>query len=134
MENNMKQFNLPEYLANPSRQVVTRDGRKVTRFLCTDAKTDFPIIALLEATPGSTNESLCAFKKDGRYFEDVISNCDLFFAPEKHEAWINLYRDCCTGVNYPGCRLFNTKKEAKQNLAIEEDRYIATIKIEWEEQ
>ena len=23
----MKQFNLPEYLANPSRQVVTRDGK-----------------------------------------------------------------------------------------------------------
>ena len=77
----MKPFSLEEYLANPSRKVVTRDGRKVTRFLCTDAITDFPIIALIEATPGSTNESLCTFKKDGRYFEDVNSNCDLFFAP-----------------------------------------------------
>lgn len=25
----MKQFNLEEYLANPSREIVTRDGRKV---------------------------------------------------------------------------------------------------------
>ena len=33
----MKPFNLQEYLANPSRKVVTRDGRQV-RIICTDAK------------------------------------------------------------------------------------------------
>lgn len=36
MENNMKQFNLQEYLAHPERKVVTRDGRPV-RIICTDS-------------------------------------------------------------------------------------------------
>ena len=31
----MKQFNLEEYLKNPSKNVVTRMGRKV-RVICTD--------------------------------------------------------------------------------------------------
>ena len=35
----MKQFSLKEYLANPSRKVVTRDGKNV-RILCTDRKLD----------------------------------------------------------------------------------------------
>ena len=126
----MKQFNLQEYLANPSRQVVTRDGRKVTRFLCTDAKTDFPIIALIEATPGSTNESLCAFKKDGRYFEDVNSNCDLFFAPTKHEGWMNLYKKSF-GLLI-GDLVRDSEEESKKIAAGDED-YITTIKVEWEE-
>ena len=141
----MKQFNLQEYLANPSRQVVTRDGRKVTRFLCTDAKTDFPIIALIEVTPGSTNESLCAFKKDGRYFEDVNSNCDLFFAPEKHEGWINLpaltpeeQGDLPHPFKIP---VFETEAKARMareniercRIKIEDNAHYYSVKIEWED-
>ena len=126
----MKQFNLEEYLKNPERKIVTRDGRKVTRFLCTDAKTDFPIIALIEATPGSTNESLCAFKKDGRYFEDVNSNCDLFFAPTKHEGWMNLYKKSF-GLLI-GDLVRDSEEESKKIAAGDED-YITTIKVEWEE-
>lgn len=33
----MKQFSIKEYLANPSRGIVTRDGRSV-RIICTDRK------------------------------------------------------------------------------------------------
>ena len=91
-----------------------------------------PIIALVETD--EDDERVRSFKIDGKWSVDGLENdLDLFFAPEKHEAWINLFRDCYTGVNYTGYRLFNTKKEAKQNLTIEDDRYIATIKIEWEE-
>lgn len=43
----MKQFSLEEYLANPAKKVVTRSGKDV-RILCTDAKGDFPIIALID--------------------------------------------------------------------------------------
>ena len=130
MENNMKQFNLQEYLAHPERKVVTRDGRKVTRFLCTDAKTDFPIIALLEATPGSNNEILCAFKKNGSYFGDVSSNCDLFFAPTKHTDYINLYRN---GDSYfLGGGVYTSEENAKY-IANGDNQYIKTIKVEWEE-
>ena len=33
----MKQFNLEEYLKDPSREIITRDGRPV-RIICTNAK------------------------------------------------------------------------------------------------
>lgn len=49
----MKQFNLEEYLKNPSRKVVTRDGRNA-RIICTDAKGKYPIVALMEISDGST--------------------------------------------------------------------------------
>lgn len=42
----MRQFNLQEFIDNPSRKVVTRDGRKV-RIICTDRKDlDFPIMII----------------------------------------------------------------------------------------
>ena len=43
----MKEFNLEEYLKNPSRQVVTRNGREV-RIICTDYKSRKPIIGLVK--------------------------------------------------------------------------------------
>ena len=83
----MKQFNLEEYLANPSRKVVTRDGRTV-KIHCTNYDSRQPIIAELEYHNFSSS-----FTKDGRYFnDDRNSPYDLFFASEKHEGWINLYK------------------------------------------
>ena len=44
----MKQFNLEEYLKNPSKKIVTRDGSPV-RIICTDRKDlDAPIVALVD--------------------------------------------------------------------------------------
>ena len=47
----MKQFSLKEYLNNPSRKVVTRDGRNA-RIICTDRRStstfDGTIIALID--------------------------------------------------------------------------------------
>ena len=40
----MTQFNLEEYIKNPSRKVVTREGRNVNRILCTDMKGDYQIV------------------------------------------------------------------------------------------
>lgn len=124
----MKEFSLEEYLKNPERKVVTRDGRKVTRFLCTDAKITFPLIALTEATPGSTMECLRTYTKDGNFFVDQISPNDLFFAPEKHERWINLYKD--NDNIYASMDTFKTKEDAE---ALSCSACIATVKIEWEE-
>lgn len=80
----MKPFNLEEYLANPSRKVVTRDGRKV-RIICTDAKGVFPIIALVErcdATFGTVEEPI-TYTKGGDYYSGKEHIFDLFFATEK---------------------------------------------------
>ena len=40
-------FSLEKYLANPARQVVTRDGRPA-RIICTNAKCKYHVIALVE--------------------------------------------------------------------------------------
>ena len=43
----MEKFNLEEYLANSSRKLVTRDGRKA-RIICTDLNyKNHPIVALI---------------------------------------------------------------------------------------
>ena len=125
----MKPFSLEEYLKNPLRKVVTREGRNV-RILCVDKKGgDLPIIALIQQYTRN-NEIIGTFTKEGKWSTTIEEQPnDLFFAPEKHEGWINVYRDeSCS--HYAG-DIFNSKDEA---LAIAEGyNYIATIKIEWEE-
>ena len=124
----MKQFNLEEYLQNPSRKIVTRDGRNV-RVLCTDAKGDYPIVALIATLDGSI-EFVCKFKKDGHFLDndDNNSNLDLFFVPEKHERWVNLYKE--DDNIYASMNTFKTKKEAE---TLSCSSCIATVKVEWEE-
>ena len=124
----MKQFNLEEYLQNPSRKIVTRDGRNV-RVLCTDAKGDYPIVALIATLDGSI-EFVCKFKKDGHFLDndDNNSNLDLFFVPEKHERWVNLYKE--NDNIYASMDTFKTKEEAE---ALSCSNCIATVKVEWEE-
>ena len=118
----MKQFNLKEYLKNPSRKVVTRDGRNV-KILCTNFTKAQHIIAQIEGNDYST-----AFHKDGIFVNGFESNCDLFFEPEKHEGWINVYKD---GDHfYSSMDIFKTKDEAE---ALSCSSCIATVKVEWEE-
>lgn len=115
----MKQFSLDEYLNNPSRKVVTRDGRNV-KIHCSNY--DFvgpPIITEIE---GLGNEE---------------TPHDLFFAPEKHEGWVNIYkaeapRDTlgCLVTRYVGSSIWPTEEEAK---AAADPDPVVTIKIEWEE-
>lgn len=123
----MKRFSLDEYLKNPSRKVITRDGRK-ERIICTDAKNDYPIVALIETSDGK--EMLpCGYKTDGTYLTDEKLSCDLFFAPEKHEGWINIYRDTIlSGAYYK--YIYPSEEDAKENAC---SGAIATVKIEWEE-
>ena len=123
----MKQFDLDEYLKNPSRKVVTRDGRNV-RIVCTDMKnTSYPIVALI--TDKEVGEFCIEYTPDGK-FRDLNTDYtfDLFFTPEQHEGWVNVYEE---GTNryLDGC-ICVTKEEAKR---IRGYGYITTIKIEWEE-
>ena len=128
----MERFSLSKYLKNPSRKVITREGRKV-RILCTDAKSDFPIIALVESINGNVELTL-SFSRDGLYSvgENIISNYDLFFAPEKHEGWVNLYKYANKDCAYYLGSINNSKAEA-ENKRDTSDLYVATIKFEWEE-
>ena len=124
----MKEFNLEEYLKNPNREVVTRDGRKV-RIICTDRKGATPIIALVN--DGLSEELGHAFYSDGKIFSDEDNELDLFFAPEKHEGWIiiNKYPD---GVRDTNGIIYSTELDIP-DIPIVGVKRVATIKIEWEE-
>ena len=126
----MEQFSLEKYLANPSRKVVTRNGRNV-RIVCTDMKYKaYPILAL-EEIPDDNSEYVYAFTKDGNYEIGDLSIHDLFFAPETHEGWINVYRYSDGGHAYAGA-VYDSKEDAEKRKVIDEN-YVTTIKIEWEE-
>ena len=123
----MKQFNLEEYLKNPSRKVITRDGRAV-KIHCTNYDSRQPIIAELEYHNFSSS-----FTKDGRYYnDDRNSPYDLFFAPEKHEGWLNVYRYTDTEEVSFGA-ILHTSREKAEKIGRADGYYVATAKIEWEE-
>ena len=124
----MKEFNLDEFKKNPTKKVVTRDGREV-RIICTDYKSDYPIIGLV--TIEENKELAYNFQKNGRYyFSEKESSLDLFFAPIKKEGWINLFK----GEELPFVNgdVYKSEKDAKK-AAIGEPDFIASVKIEWEE-
>ena len=123
----MERFNLKKYLANPSIKVVTREGYPV-RILCTDARRDYPIIALVEEDDGI--DSTATYLLDGTYLKGETHNYDLFFATEKKEGWVNLYRNVCGGVS-TDTDVFSTKEHAQSSRKYE--NYLGTVKIEWED-
>ena len=116
----MKHFNLEEYLKNPSRKVVTRSGNNA-RIICTDVKNVYSVVALIAE---DKYERVETYLKDGRYIESRQSSDDLFFAPEKHEGWVNIYPQGRLGG------LYGSAEKAKQNA---DSALIAIVKIEWEE-
>ena len=123
----MKQFNLEEYLDNPNRKVVTREGKSV-RIKCTDRKgKDYPVIALIDL---NEIEDFYAFSKDGECWIGDETKYDLFFAPEKKEGWANIY--LCEGEYSLDDVIYSSRIDAEES-GKKFDDYLTTIKIEWEE-
>ena len=120
----MKPFSLEEYLANPSRKVVTRDGRDV-RIICTDFNNpDFPVIGEIKGYKWPLS-----FATNGKIIKWKQLSGDLFFASEKHEGWVNVYK---SGFGWSlGASIWQTEEEAKKWVGAAD--YVTTIKIEWEE-
>lgn len=125
----MKQFNLEEYLKNPTKKVITGSGKSV-RILCTNRlDATFPIVALIY---NGANEAIQCYTKNGK----ITSKCpcfeyDLFFVSEKKKGWINIYKSKSMSAPISGT-IYDSKEEAE----IEGKRgknYIETVKIEWEE-
>ena len=120
----MKQFDLEEYLKNPSRKVVTKNGDSV-RIICTDRLGEFPIVGLVRT---DNVEKVTSYTNSGRVYPEAPSGYDLFFVPEIHEGWVNVYQE----DNKLRCgNVYDTKAEAEQHGSYA--KYIATVKIEWEE-
>lgn len=118
----MRPFSLKEYLKDPSKEVITRDGR-TAKIHCTNyCSSNFPIVAEIEDWNFSD-----LFTRDGYYEGNKQeSPNDLFFAPKKHEGWVTIYRGT---MNYCG-KIYDTEQDAKDSAG---SNVIATIKIEWEE-
>lgn len=123
----MKEFSLEEYLKNPNREIVTRDGKKV-RIICTDFDNpDYPVIGEING-----NKWPCSFTTNGLLIKDGVEQpSDLFFAPEKHEGWININK-WPDGVRDSDGIIYHTKSEVPNMPPVGIQR-VATIKIEWEE-
>ena len=127
----MKPFNIEEYLKNPNRKVVTRDGRRA-RIICTDAKCEYPLVALITiCDEDDVYEIIESYTKDGCCSYGQQDSIDLFFAPEKQEGWVNIYADI-ENNSYVGRSIYQSKEEA-ENFGKTYNNYIRTLKIEWEE-
>lgn len=122
----MKQFSLEEYLKNPDRKVVTRVGKSV-RIICTNKEGLSPIVALVKE---GIEEHTYTYLPNGIYSIINESAYDLFFAPEKKEAWVNLYQTDNVLPNLGS--LYDTKEKALENR-LQMSKCISTVKIEWEE-
>ena len=126
----MKKFSLDEYLKNPSRKIVTRDGHNA-RIISTDRKspTGHNIVVLMDY--GSEEISTtCNNNGETEFCSPFQSKGDLFFAPEKKEGWVKVYYGKSRCNTFVCNRIFATKEEAEKQ---KNDDVVAIIKIEWEE-
>lgn len=73
----MKQFDLKEYLANPERKVVTREGI-VVKIITTGGGVSYPVIGNIGNIHGAF-----AWSSDGRFMGTSKTPNDLFFADEE---------------------------------------------------
>ena len=125
----MKQFYVKEYLKNPERRVVTRDGSPV-RIICIDraGMNTKPIVALITLPNG--DEAIKSYWENGIETRENEDRNDLFFAPEKRTDYINLYYNGSS--YYLGGAVYTSEEEAKR-IAAGDEYYITTIKAEWED-
>lgn len=124
----MKQFNLDEYLKNPQKKVITREGFSV-RIICTDKVcnkkvSQKPIIALVDF---GDREVVYPYSSDG-ISSSSLPEIDLFFATERKTGWVNIYNRAARGCGL----IYESEEKAKQNT-YNDKTYVATCKIEWEE-
>ena len=125
----MKRFNVDEYLKNPNRRIITKDGRSV-RIICTDRNwiDTTHIIALVTIENGV--EVIKSYSNEGKsVFEQDNGPDDLFFAPIKKEGWGNMYKTRSEGAQIG--QIYSSKEEAE--MGRNDASYISTAKIEWEE-
>ena len=127
----MKPFNLSEYLENPSREIVTRDGSPV-RIVCHNANiiddgNTYPIVALVKKEDNTDVPS--SFTNNGVYLVGEEDDFDLFFKPVQKEGWANVYRNSNNEIIVGS--VFETKEEALNKKST--IRYVDTILIKWEE-
>ena len=117
-----KEFDLEA--AKAGKPVCTRDGRKA-RIICFDSNGGRPIVALVTECDDE-EEIPYKYHCDGSYnCQSIPSDNDLMMLPEKKEGWVNIYRS----------QIYDTLERAEEayKRTCNDDNYLQTIKIEWEE-
>ena len=123
---NLKPFDIQK--AREGKPVCTRDGRKA-RIICFDKKDNqCPIVALVDYYDRKDGESVTTYTNEGFFCIDKKHPNDLMMCPLKHIGYINIYDN-----NRVCKQIFETEGEAKIAGNSTPDKYIQTIKIEWEE-
>ena len=124
---NLREFDLEA--AKSGKPVCTRDGRKA-RIICFDKQHERNIVALITER---NEECACTYTSDGSFYKGSTHKNDLMMLFEKKEGWVNVYKGN-NGISERVCGdiVSNTKEEATQ-YAQNDDSYITTVKIEWEE-
>ena len=121
----MKPFSIKEHLEHPDWKVVTREGEPV-RILCTDLDdNDYPVAA------ATKNRHVDKYTAGGLFQAANETKYDLFFAPKKHEGWLNIYRSE-SGFYLRG-NPYKSKEEADEVAKANYKTFCTTAKIEWEE-
>ena len=125
----MKPFSLDEYLKNPSKKVITRDGHNV-RIICTDHDNVlYPIVGAIKGY----DFPFC-FSEDGCVVGSKCNDAnDLFFAPVKHEGCFNIYHSDESGFYVRQYHPYKSKDEADEIAKANHRTFFATVRIEWEE-
>lgn len=123
----LKPFNLNA--AKSGKPVCTRDGRKA-RIICFDrifyhGGYDYPIVAMVN---NKGDEYIYAYTKDGLLTGGEKCDDDLMMLSEKKEGWVNIYK---SGECYNVGDFSFSKEEIEQHK--NQNNYIATVKISWEE-
>ena len=121
----MKPFDLEA--AKAGATVCTRNGHNA-RIICYDAKgRDYPMIALVESDPG--RENIMGYATSGRMTLST-NPLDLMMATVKKEGWVNINCNPAGSSEYLDHCVYSSKEEALKQIG---DRWLATVKIEWEE-
>ena len=124
----MKPFSINEYLENPNREVVTREGKPV-RILCTDLDdNDYPVAAAIR------NRHTDKFTADGLFELRKKTKYDLFFGREKREGWALIYKGTAHSASHISTEIYATKESAERVWEANPGMQCSVIKIEWEEE
>ena len=129
-----KPFNIDQ--ARAGHPVWTRDLRPV-RILCydrSDGYTKDNIVALIKETDDS--EYPRVYNSDGSLvgLSGETTKDDLVLATTKKSGWINIYKYQDESFVETGRCTYESEEEAKSHaMTDEEDAYIDTVRITWEE-
>jgi hypothetical protein len=114
---------------NTKEPVQTREGKKA-RIICTDAKGEYPIIALVEF---DSHEAVYYYRSNGEARDATCfvwekSQNDLVNVPQKRTVWVNMYPpddlSFCCGYTY-------TTRQAADEMAVGNRE--ACVEIEYTE-